>query len=73
MSYDSTLFVVDSRTIDSSMSSAEPTSKIPMKHSKVTSMMWFLDDTIITGHDNGLVAAYDMRVSLITELQKTVS
>lgn len=24
-------------------------------------MAWFLDETIITGHENGLVAAYDMR------------
>lgn len=35
--------------------------KLPMKQSKITSMLWFLDDTIITGHENGLIASYDMR------------
>lgn len=62
MGFESELFVIDSRTIDSSMNNANSTARLPMKHSKITSMLWFLDDTIITGHENGLVASYDMRM-----------
>lgn len=63
MGHDSELYVIDARTMDSSLNNAAPTLRLPMKHSKITSMMWFLDDTIITGHENGLIASYDMRVS----------
>lgn len=61
MGHDCELYVVDVRTLDSSLSKAEPTVKIPMRNSKITSMCWFLDDTIITGHDNGMLGSYDLR------------
>lgn len=63
MGHDSELYIIDTRIFDSSISSQRSTMSLPMKHSKITSMLWFLDDTIITGHENGLIAAYDMRVS----------
>jgi len=62
LGYDSELFIIDSRIIDSSLINSKPTFSLPMKHSKITSMLWFLDDTIITGHENGLVSSYDMRM-----------
>jgi len=62
LGYDSELFIIDTRIIDSSLSNSKPTFSLPMKHSKITSMLWFLDDTIITGHENGLVSSYDMRM-----------
>lgn len=62
LGYDSELFIIDSRIIDSSLNQSKPTFSLPMKHSKITSMLWFLDDTIITGHENGLVSSYDMRM-----------
>lgn len=68
LGFDSELFIMDSRTIDSSLSNAVHTSRLPMKHSKITSFLWFLDDTIITGHENGLVASYDMRVKELSFL-----
>ena len=62
MGHNCELFIVDTRTMDNSISSASPILRLPMAHSKITSFMWFLDDTIITGHENGLVASYDLRV-----------
>lgn len=62
MGHDCELFTIDSRLVDSSMSNASAITTLPMKHSKITSMAWFLDDTIVTGHENGQVAAYDMRM-----------
>lgn len=65
MGHDCELFIIDTRTVDSSMKDAAPTLRLPMKQSKITSMLWFLDDTIITGHDNGNIGSYDLRVSSI--------
>jgi translation initiation factor 3 subunit I len=62
MGHDCDLFIIDTRTLDSSISSSRPSLTLPMKQSKITSMMWFLDDTIITGHENGLIASYDLRM-----------
>jgi hypothetical protein len=63
MGQDCELSIIDVRVMDSSLDDAHPILKLPMKHSKITSMMWFLDETIITGHENGMVATYDTRVS----------
>lgn len=63
MGQDCELSIIDVRVMDSSLDDALPILKLPMKHSKITSMMWFLDETIITGHENGMVATYDTRVS----------
>jgi translation initiation factor 3 subunit I len=63
MNKDCDLFIVDTRTMDNGIGNSAPIMKIPMRHSKITSMLWFLDDTIITGHENGLIASYDLKVS----------
>jgi translation initiation factor 3 subunit I len=63
MGQDCELSIVDVRTMDSSLNDAESILKLPMKQSKITSMLWFLDETIITGHENGQVSIYDTRVS----------
>ena len=63
MGQDCELSIIDVRTMDSSLNDAHPILKLPMKLSKITSMMWLLDETIITGHENGLIATYDTRVS----------
>lgn len=63
MGHESELFIIDVRTMDSSISNASPILRLPMAHSKITSMFWVMDDTIITGHENGLISYYDTRVS----------
>lgn len=67
MGHDSELYLIDVRTMDST-TGQHSVMNLPMKESKVTSLMWFLDDTIITGHENGLITSYDMRVSFIAQL-----
>jgi translation initiation factor 3 subunit I len=62
MGHDCELYIIDVRTVDSSLSNSAPVMKLPMKTTKITSMMWLLDETIITGHENGLISSYDMRV-----------
>lgn len=44
------LFIIDVRNADSSIAHQDPTLRIPILNSKVTSMLWGpLDETIITG------------------------
>jgi translation initiation factor 3 subunit I len=45
---------------------AHPILRIPITGPKVTSMLWgTLDKTIITGHENGELTQWDLRVSMI--------
>lgn len=56
------LFIIDVRTADSSLSHQDPVLRVPILASKVTSMLWgALDETIITGHENGHISLYDVR------------
>nr|XP_036214734.1 eukaryotic translation initiation factor 3 subunit I isoform X2 [Bactrocera oleae] len=56
------LFIIDVRTADSSIEEQVPILRIPMLPSKITSMLWGpLDETIITGHDNGQISIWDIR------------
>lgn len=56
------LFIIDVRTADSSLSHQDPVLRVPILQSKVTSMLWgALDETIITGHENGHICLYDVR------------
>jgi len=62
MGQNSELFIIDVRTADSSISEENPILRIPMLASKITSMLWGpLDETIITGHDNGQISIWDIR------------
>lgn len=62
MGQNSELFIIDVRTADSSIAEQAPTLRIPMLQSKITSMLWgALDETIITGHDNGQISIWDIR------------
>ena len=63
MGYNSELYVIDSRIIGSTTGSEAPILRLPMNQSKITAFMWFLDDTIITGHENGQIGSIDLRVS----------
>lgn len=60
------VFIIDTRTIDDSISSASPILKWEITDSKVTSMIWgTLDETIITGHEAGDLIQWDLRVCMI--------
>lgn len=55
------LFIIDVRHMDANLGDANPIIKLPMSESKITSLLWSLDETIITGHDDGGIATWDLR------------
>lgn len=64
MGHSCVLSIIDVRNADASLSTAEATLKIPIPQSKVTSLLWGpLDETIITGHENGQISTWDLRMN----------
>lgn len=63
MGYPSEIFVIDTRTVDSSVSESDPVLRIPLANApKATSILWGnLDECIISGHENGDLAQWDVR------------
>lgn len=60
----SNLVIIDVRCVDASTSDAEPIIRIPFPQSKITSALWAnLDQNIITGHENGTISLYDVRMA----------
>lgn len=58
------LVIIDVRCIDASTSDDEPILRIPIPTSKVTSALWAqLDHNIITGHENGMISLFDLRMN----------
>lgn len=58
------MFIIDTRTIDSSFGEQDPTLRIPIQGSRISSILWDkLDETIISGHENGEITQWDLRVS----------
>lgn len=57
------LVIIDVRCVDASTSDGDAILRIPFTTSKVTSALWAnLDQNIITGHENGTVSLYDLRM-----------
>lgn len=57
------LFIIDVRNADTSLDTADPILRLPMSNSKITSLLWGgLDETIITGHQNGQITIWDLRM-----------
>ncbi|XP_055531634.1 eukaryotic translation initiation factor 3 subunit I [Wyeomyia smithii] len=65
MGSNSELFIFDVRNVDSSISDQTSMLKFTMnEQSKITSTLWgTLDETIITGHDNGSIRIWDLRAA----------
>lgn len=56
------MFIIDVRTVDSSISHQDPILKIPIAGSKVSSILWDnLDEMVITGHENGEIVQWDLK------------
>lgn len=59
------IFVIDVRNADKSFSSNDPILRIPIKSGRVSSILWDnLDEHIITGHENGDIIKWDVKVCL---------
>lgn len=57
------IFIIDTRTVDESIGSGQPILRIPMEGSKISSMLWGpLDEYVITGHENGELIQWDLKV-----------
>ncbi|KAL1518246.1 hypothetical protein ABEB36_001895 [Hypothenemus hampei] len=55
--------ILDVRTLDESISHQDPILRIPISGSRVSSILWDnLDETIITGHENGEIIQWDLKV-----------
>ncbi|XP_053685379.1 eukaryotic translation initiation factor 3 subunit I [Sabethes cyaneus] len=65
MGSNSELFIIDVRNVDSSISDQNSVFKFTMnQQTKITSMLWgALDETVITGHENGSIRIWDLRAA----------
>lgn len=58
------LVIIDVRCVDASTSDADPILRIPFPQSRITSALWAnLDQNIITGHENGTITLFDVRMA----------
>lgn len=66
MGYQCEMFIIDVRNTDDSFGSSDPILRIPITGPRVASLLWgTLDEIIITGHENGDLKQWDLRVSII--------
>lgn len=66
MGHNCELFIIDVRNVDASISNQSPVLKLTMnqQQTKITSMLWgALDETVITGHENGSMRVWDLRTA----------
>ena len=63
MGHASEIFIVDVRTVDSSFAENDAILRIPLTGApKATSILWgTLDEMIISGHENGDLAQWDLK------------
>jgi translation initiation factor 3 subunit I len=61
------LYIIDVRHMDANLGDSNPIIKLPMTDSKITSMLWSLDETVITGHEDGHISTWDLRVSFFSQ------
>lgn len=63
MGYPCEMFIIDVRNTDD-FGKADPILKLPMSGSRISSLLWgTLDEVIITGHENGDLKQWDLKVS----------
>jgi translation initiation factor 3 subunit I len=79
MGYPSEIFIIDLRMVDSTFGENDPVMRFPLTGApKATSMVWgSLDECIISGHENGDLAQWDLKsgkkVNLVSEHGKTIN
>nr|CAI5831040.1 unnamed protein product [Callosobruchus analis] len=61
MKQDCEMFIIDTRVVDDSTGQQDPILRIPIKGSRVSSILWDLDDSIISGHENGEITQWDLK------------
>lgn len=57
------MFIIDTRTVDSSISEQSPILLIPINNYRISSILWDnLDESIISGHEKGDIIQWDLKV-----------
>ena len=57
------MFIIDTRNVDSVLSQDDAIRRIPINGPRISSILWgALDETIITGHEDGEINIWDVRV-----------
>lgn len=57
------MFIIDIKNVDAVLSQADAISRIAVNGPKITAILWgALDETIITGHEDGEITLWDVRV-----------
>lgn len=70
MKHNCEIFIIDVRTTDDSIDQAEPIFRIPINGPRVSSLLWGpLDETLLTGHENGETIQWDFRVCICPGLK----
>lgn len=65
------MFIMDIRDVDSIMSQEDAISRISVNGPRISSILWgALDETIITGHEDGEITLWDVRVSISIMIKK---
>lgn len=58
------MFIIDIRNVDAELSQEDAISRIAVTGPRISAILWgALDETIITGHEDGEIALWDVRVS----------
>lgn len=59
------IFIIDTRDADGSIQHADPIMRIMCDEARVSSLLWgTLDETLITGHEDGEITQWDLRVKM---------
>lgn len=59
------MFIMDVRNVDSTLSQEDAISRISVNGPRISALLWgALDETIITGHEDGEIKLWDVRVSV---------
>ena len=57
------MFIIDSRTVDSNASPDDAIFRFAINGPRISAILWgALDDTIITGHEDGELQTWDFKV-----------
>lgn len=61
------MFIIDTRNVDSMSSEGSAIIRIPINGPRISSILWgALDETIITGHEDGEINIWDVSVRILT-------
>lgn len=57
------MFIMDIKNVDAVLSQADAISRIAVNGPRISAILWgALDETIITGHEDGEITLWDVRV-----------